>query len=100
LINWETAGPVDPLTELAQLAWLNAKLYDDIVAEIEHLPPLKDRAAQLAAIADAYGITADQRRGLLDRMIELAISDTASEADDAKVTPDTTSHPVALWGMA
>jgi hypothetical protein len=100
LINWETAGPVDPLTELAQLAWLNAKLYDDIVAEIEHLPPLKDRAAQLAAIADAYGITADQRRGLPDRMIELAISDTASEADDAKVTPDTTSHPVALWGMA
>jgi aminoglycoside phosphotransferase (APT) family kinase protein len=32
LIDWETAGPVDPLVELAQLAWLNAKLHDDIVA--------------------------------------------------------------------
>ncbi|MGZ4433218.1 MAG: hypothetical protein ACXVW7_06265 [Trebonia sp.] len=32
LIDWETAGPVDPLVELAQLAWLNAKLHDDVVA--------------------------------------------------------------------
>lgn len=100
LIDWETAGPVDPMTELAQLAWLNAKLYDDIVAEIEHLPPLEDRAAQLVAIADAYGLTSAQRRGLLDRMIELAIADTAAEADGAKITPETTSHPVALWAMA
>ena len=58
LIDWETAGPVDPLVELAQLAWLNAKLHDDVVAEREHLPPLADRARQLAAIVDAYGLTA------------------------------------------
>jgi hypothetical protein len=100
LIDWETAGPVDPLVELAQLAWLNAKLYDDIVAGIEHLPPLAERARQLAVIADAYGLTARQRRGLLDRMIELAIIDTASQADDANVTPETTEHPNALWAMA
>jgi Ser/Thr protein kinase RdoA (MazF antagonist) len=37
LIDWETAGPVDPLVELAQLAWLNAKLHDDLVARLEHL---------------------------------------------------------------
>ena len=100
LIDWETAGPVSPLVELAQLAWLNAKLHDDIVAGIEHLPPLADRARQLAAIADAYGLTARQRRGLLDQIIEFAIIDTAWEADDAKVTPGTTAHPVALWAMA
>jgi hypothetical protein len=100
LIDWETAGPVDPMVELAQLAWLNAKLYDDVVAEIEQLPPLAERARQLGAIADAYGLTAGQRRGLLDKIIELAISDTASEADDAKVTPETTGHPAALWAMA
>jgi hypothetical protein len=99
-IDWETAGPVDPMIELAQLAWLNAKLYDDIVAEIEHLPPLAERARQLAAIADAYGLTAEQRRGLLDQIIEFAIADTASEADSANVTPETTSHPIALWAMA
>lgn len=99
-IDWETAGPVDPLVELAQLAWLNAKLHDDIVAEIEQLPPLADRARQLAAIADAYGLTARQRSGLLDQIIEFAIVDTACQADDARIAPDTTSHPVALWAMA
>ena len=99
-IDWETAGPVHPLVELAQLAWLNAKLHDDIVAQIEHLPPLADRARQLAAIADAYGLTARQRQRLLGQIIELAITDTAAEADDAQVGPDTTSHPIALWAMA
>jgi hypothetical protein len=99
-IDWETAGPVDPMVELAQLAWLNAKLYDDIVAELEGLPPLAERARQLGAIADAYGLTAGQRCGLLDRIIELAITDIASVADDAKVTPETTSDPTALWTMA
>ena len=99
-IDWETAGPVDPMVELAQLAWLNAKLHDDIVAEIEHLPPLAERARQLGTIADAYGLTAERRRDLLDRIIEFAITDTAWEADDAKVTPETTSHPIALWAMA
>jgi hypothetical protein len=99
-IDWETAGPVDPMVELAQLAWLNAKLHDETVAAIEHLPPLADRARQLAAIADAYGLASRQRQGLVGQMIELAISDTAAEADDAHVAPDTTSHPVALWAMA
>jgi hypothetical protein len=99
-IDWETAGPVAPLVELAQLAWLNAKLHDDVVAGIEHLPPVADRARQLAAIADAYGLTARQRLGLLDQIIEFVIVDAAAEADDAKVSPDTTRHPTALWGMA
>jgi hypothetical protein len=100
LIDWETAGPVDPLVELAQLCWLNAKLHDDIVAGREHLPPAAERARQLAAIVDAYGLTASQRRGFLGRIIEFAICDTAAEADDAHVTTDMTSHPVALWAMA
>lgn len=99
-IDWETAGPVDPLVELAQLAWLNAKLHDDIVAGIEQLPPAADRARQLAAIADAYGLAARQRRALLEQIIEFAIADAAHEADDARVVPDMTSHPVALWGIA
>jgi Ser/Thr protein kinase RdoA (MazF antagonist) len=100
LIDWETAGPVDPLTELAQLCWLNAKLHDDIVARREHLPPLADRARQLAAITDGYRLPARQRLGLVDRMIEFAICDTAWEADDAAITHDSTAHPVALWAMA
>ncbi len=100
LIDWETAGPVDPVVELAQLSWLNAKLHDDIVAEREDLPPLADRARQLAAIVDAYGLTVRQRRGFVTRLIEFAICDTAWEADDAGITAETTAHPVAPWAMA
>ena len=100
LIDWEFAGPVDPLVELAQLCWLNAKLHDDVVAELEGLPPLAERARHLAAIADSYGLTARQRAGFVTTIIEFAISDTAWEADDAGIGPRTTSHPIALWAMA
>mgnify|MGYP000462372643 CR=1 FL=1 len=54
LIDWEYAGPVDPLVELAQACWLNAKLHDDVVAEIEGLPSLAEHAQQLRAILDGY----------------------------------------------
>ncbi len=86
--------------ELAQLCWLNAKLHDDIVAAREGLPPAGERARQLAVMVDAYGLTSRRRRGFFDRIVEFVISDTAWEADDAGVTPDMTSHPVALWAMA
>jgi phosphotransferase family enzyme len=100
LIDWEVAGPVDPLTELAQLCWLNAKLHDDIVAAREGLPPVAERARQLTAIVDAYGLSARQRQGFFDRIVEFVVSDTAAEADSAAVTPELTAHPVALWAMA
>jgi hypothetical protein len=32
-IDWEQAGPVDPMVELAQLCWLNAHLFDDDLEE-------------------------------------------------------------------
>ncbi|MDA1278577.1 MAG: aminoglycoside phosphotransferase family protein [Chloroflexi bacterium] len=47
LIDWEYAGPIDPLVELAQAAWLNVRLFSDDIAEIEGLPSLRDRADQL-----------------------------------------------------
>lgn len=100
LIDWEFAGPVDPLVELAQACWLNAKLHDDIVAEREGLPSLAERARQLRAIVDAYGLSAAQRRGFFDRIIEYVVSDTAEQANDADVTPEMTQHPEALWAMA
>nr|MDQ2831677.1 aminoglycoside phosphotransferase family protein [Chloroflexota bacterium] len=86
LIDWE----VDPLVELAQACWLNAKLHSDDVAELEGLPPLADRARQLRAMVDAYGLTAAQRRGFVERIIEFVVYDTAEQADEAGVTRDTT----------
>jgi len=103
LIDWEYAGPVDPLVELAEACWLNAKLHDDYVAEREGLPPLTERARQLRAIVDAYGVTRAQRRGFVDRIIEVAVSAVAAEADMAGVGPETpleTLDPQVPWAMA
>jgi hypothetical protein len=106
LIDWEHAGPVDPLVELAQACWLNAKLHDDRVAEIDGLPPLEERARQLRAIVDGYGLSVTQRRGFIDRIIEFVVHDTAEQADEAGVTPDTAELRIdelgynPLWALA
>ncbi len=99
LIDWEFAGPVDPLVDLAQACWLNAKLHSDDVAEREGLPSLADRARQLRAIVDGYGLDARQRRGFVHRIIEFAVHSVAAEANEAGISPDTTAT-AGLWGMA
>ncbi len=43
LIDWEQAGPVDPLVELAQACCLNAQLFDDDIAERQGLPSAEVR---------------------------------------------------------
>ena len=103
LIDWETAGPVDPIMELAQACWLNAKLFSDDVAEREGLPSLEVRARQFRAIVDVYGLSAAQRRGLVDRIIGYAIHDTAEQADAFGVTRETVDpmpdgFPI-IWGL-
>lgn len=98
LIDWEFAGPVDPIVELAQACWLNAKLHDDIVAELEGLPPLAVRAHQVRSILEGYGLPLKQRRGFIELIIALVIHDTAAQADDVGVTIN--NDPVPAWGMA
>jgi Phosphotransferase enzyme family len=55
-IDWEFAGPVDPLWELAETAWLNAQLHDDDISELHELPDAATRARQARAIIDGYGL--------------------------------------------
>ena len=98
LIDWETAGPVDPLVELAQACWLNAQLHDDDIAALNDLPSAGDRARHLRLIADGYRLPAEGRRRLVDLMIEVAVQDAADQARQAGVTRDATdSEP--LWGI-
>jgi Ser/Thr protein kinase RdoA (MazF antagonist) len=104
-IDWEYAGPVDRLWELAETIWLNAQLMDDDIAEMHGLPDAATRARQARAIADGYGLAADRRDGLVDRLADVAIHGARFEAVDARVTPDSTravddqGYPV-LWGIA
>jgi hypothetical protein len=103
LIDWERAGPVDPLVELAQACWLNAKLHDDQVAMREGLPPAADRARQVRAITDGYGLATAQRRALVERIIEFTVHAAADEADAAHVTADPTPEQLderVPWALA
>lgn len=90
LIDWDTAGPVGAMWDLAQTAWLNAQLHDDELARHLELPSLDARARQLRAIADGYGLTKKERAGLVDQMIEVAVRSAAQEAIDAGVSAKAT----------
>lgn len=98
LIDWETAGPVDPLVELAQACWLNAQLHDDDIAERQGLPSPEARGAMARLVVDGYGLGRDARAGLVDLMVEVAVQDAADQARQAGVTPDS-GDAEALWAV-
>jgi hypothetical protein len=87
-IDWDNAGPVDAVWELAQVAWHNAQLYDDDVAERNNLPDPPSRAHQVRLILDGYGLAATERDGFVDKLVEIAARSARQEAIDYNVTPD------------
>lgn len=97
LIDWEYAGPVDPMAELARVCWLFPQLHDDDVAELVGLPSPQVRARQVRLLVDAYGLNPAQRHELYDWIVEVAVRETAEEAIENWITPD--SHG-PLWGLA
>jgi aminoglycoside phosphotransferase (APT) family kinase protein len=97
IIDWEYAGPLDPLVELARVCWLFPQLHDDDVAQRVGLPPLETRIRQLRLLVDAYCLSKAQRQGLFDLIVEVAVSETAQEAIEANITP---SSQGLLWGLA
>lgn len=91
LVDFEFAGPVDAVWELAQAAWLNAQLHDDDIAERLGLPDLAGRSRQLRLILDGYGMPARERGGFVDKMITFAVHSARAEAVEFGVTPQTTA---------
>jgi hypothetical protein len=91
--------PTDRLDELAVSGWGNAQLHDDDLAEANGLPAAAGRAGQLRAFLDGYGALADDRVGLVDRMIEFAIRDCAALAEIKQITPKSTDS-TTLWTLA
>ncbi|WP_164832927.1 phosphotransferase [Sinorhizobium meliloti] len=99
LIDWEAAGPVDRLTELAMIAWNNAQLYDDDVAERNRLPDTESRMRQVRLFADGYCLAAPERHRLGYRIIEFAAESAANEVIEQGITPKT-EHVPRVWGIA
>ncbi len=97
LIDWEFAGPIDPLVELARVCWLFPQLFDDEIAAMHDLPAPSVRARQARLILDAYGLPGAKRKGFFDRILEVAICETAHEAIDPCIKMDDEGP---LWGFA
>lgn len=102
-IDWDSAGPLEPLWELAHVTWQNAQLYDDDVSNVNHLPDLEGRSRQSKLILDGYGLGHDDRHDFVDRMIQLAIWSAREEAIEHQVHADTPSpspdgYPI-LWAV-
>lgn len=79
LIDWEEAGPVDPLVELAQASWLNALLFDDDLAESLGLGSVEARGRQVRMLLDGYGLAAAQRIGFVGMIRDFAVLNAANE---------------------
>jgi len=79
-IGWEYAGPVVRMEELAATGWYCCQLHDDDVAELAGLPDAETRAQWLRAFLDGYELSKYERVGLVTRMIEWAVRDTAAFA--------------------
>jgi hypothetical protein len=99
LIDWDLAGPVDPLDEVAVAGWWNAQLHDDDIAALNNLPDAATRANQLRLFLDGYELPGARREGLVTRMIELAIRNCAAEAIGAGITRES-RDPTPLWALA
>jgi hypothetical protein len=103
-IDWEFAGPVDRLWELAETVWLNAQFVDDDVAEMQGLPDPLTRARHARSIVDGYGLPRAARDDLVDRLADVAIHSARHEAVAEGVTIDSTAaiadngYPI-LWGI-
>lgn len=97
LVDWEYAGPLDPMTELARVLWLFPQLHDDDVARMQGLPSPERRAAQLRILCEGYELGRTERAGMLDRIIEVIVCETAHEAIDSALSPQSEGN---LWGFA
>nr|WP_296071770.1 phosphotransferase [uncultured Actinoplanes sp.] len=103
-IDWEAAGPVDPMPELAAAAWLNAQLHDDDIAALHDLPDARFRAEQARALLDGYGVDRATREDFVDRLLDVALRGARAEAIEHHVTQESTEavtpggYPV-MWGI-
>jgi hypothetical protein len=104
LIDWDAAGPIERLTEVAYAVWLNAQLHDDDIAAAQALPPADVRARQARSIVDGYGLERSQRLLLVDRMVEVALAGVRADAEENDVDPESDAAVTAsgyplLWSV-
>lgn len=97
LVDFEFAGPLDPMVELSRVCWLFPQLVDDDLGSLYELPPPEKRAEQVRLICEGYRLPRSLRKELTSQIIETVICETAHEAIDPSLS-FTSAGP--LWGFA
>ena len=97
IVDWECAGPIDPMVELARVCWLFPQLHDDDIGKMYDLPSPEKRGEQIKIILDAYKLSKNERKGFIEKIMEIVICETAHEAIDENVTFESFGK---LWGFA
>jgi hypothetical protein len=100
LIDWELAGPVEPLDEVAHTGWLNARLFDDGVDAVAGLPSAEERTRRLRWFVEGYELPTKERAELPQRLIDVAIVSAAADAIEANITRESTDELRMAWGVA
>lgn len=99
-IDWEFAGPVDRLDEVAEAIRLACQLHGEDVAALRGLGDPHTRARQVALFADSYGLDVGERRQLVPRMIDCAVRGCANDCDEAVIDPNFVGPHPRVWSMA
>jgi hypothetical protein len=79
----------------AYTAWHFTPLHPELMGDGTTGPPVEDRPRRLRLLADIYGLSADERAGLLGEVAAIEIRQTARVADGALANDEVY---VRLWG--
>ena len=94
LVDWDLAGPGRLIEDFAYVAWHFTPLHPEPMGDGSSGPSGADRPRRLRLLADAYGLTADERQTVLSEVASVEVRQAARIADGAL-----TGHKVAarLW---
>lgn len=83
LVDWDLAGPGRLIEDFACTAWLATPLHPEPMGDGSAGPPVADRPRRLRLLADAYGLTAAERRTVLSEVAAVEVRQAARIADEA-----------------
>lgn len=101
LIDWEFAGPIVRVDEIAATCWLDLRFHDPEVDVASGATDLAAKAGLLAVFLRAYGVPRDGWAAVVRGMVDYAIRDAAYEATRLEVAPDTVPADDSVeWRLA
>lgn len=101
LIDWEFAGPIVRLDEIAATCWLAMRFHDPEVDAVAPLTSLEEKVELLSVFLDGYRLDRALWHTVVQGMSDYAIRDTAYEAIRPSISADDVpADDSAQWRLA